>query len=551
MKKSISLLLAIIMLFSVVSVSAFAATIATPKATSSNDVGGIKVYWNKVDSAVKYNVYRRVGGSSSWMLVGTTTGTQVIDKGVTNGIYYVYSVRAYNSQGDYSAYNQSMTYTTKCVATPKLTSLTNDTNGLKLTWSAVSGATYRVYRRGAGSTTWTYLGTTSSTTYTDSKATSGKYWRYTVRAASSGYYSGFDTNGLYTMRLANPYSIKAVVVQNGVQVNWAKINGATGYRVYRRGAGESTWTCLGATSGNTFTDAKVVYGNYYRYTVRATRGNVFSWFHTNTPVLKYYPAYVTMSGSVGVVNSKLYAVADTGHKKNSEGSYSVPMSNPVIPRLPVRKGDIIGEFCYYNGYVYYTAGGEGSPWYSHSLYRCNPDFTGHKLIIKNPCVEDMSFEDQERYNNIQAGFIIIDNKIYPKYTSVNSDVLVQCVDLNTLKVSYTTNAPDISRIYGLDRHGLYIYNNTIFTCENYEYSEGEYDYIRFGSNQKTLYKGKNIELLYGCVNGYLYFSQSISEDTKYDGYDRMLKRVRLSDGYVEIVDKLSAGGSSDFFNYRG
>ena len=123
--------------------------------------------------------------------------------------------------------------------------------------------------------------------------------------------------------------------------------------------------------------------------------------------------------------------------------------------------------------------------------------------------------------------------------------------MNTLKVSYTTNAPDISRIYGLDRHGLYIYNNTIFTCENYENSEGEYDYIRLGSNQKTLYKGKNIELLYGCVNGYLYFSQTISEDTKYDGYDRMLKRVRLSDGYVEIVDKLNAGGSSDFFNYRG
>ena len=285
MKKSISLLLTIIMLFSVVSVSAFAANVATPKATSSNDVGGIKVYWNKVDSAVKYNVYRRVGGSSSWVLVGTTTGTQVIDKGVTNGIYYVYSVRAYNAQGDYSAYNQNMTYTTKCVATPKLTSLTNDSNGLKLTWSAVSGATYRVYRRGAGSTTWTYLGTTSSTTYTDSKATSGKYWRYTVRAVSSGYYSGFDTNGLYTMRLADPYSIKAVVVQNGVQVNWAKINGATGYRVYRRGAGQSTWTYLGAVSTNRFIDTKVAQNAYYRYTVRATNGGAISSFYSEGYVI--------------------------------------------------------------------------------------------------------------------------------------------------------------------------------------------------------------------------------------------------------------------------
>ena len=287
MKKLLSFILSIIMLFSVVSISAFAVGIATPKATSSNEISGIKVYWNKVDDAVKYNVYRRVGGSSSWVLVGTTTGTMVVDKGVSNGKYYVYSVRAYNSQGTYSAYNKNLTYTTKCVATPKLTSLVNDTNGLKLTWGAVSGASYRVYRRGAGSTSWTYLGTTNSTTFTDSKATSGAYWRYTVRAVSSGYYSGFDTNGLYTIRLANPYTIKASQVQNGVNVTWAKINGATGYRVYRRDAGQTSWTYLGATTGNTFKDTKVSYGaNYYRYTVRATRGNVYSGFYTDGAVVR-------------------------------------------------------------------------------------------------------------------------------------------------------------------------------------------------------------------------------------------------------------------------
>lgn len=287
MKRSISLALVIIMLFSVVNVSVFAVNIATPKATASNDVGGVKVYWGKVDGAVKYNVYRRVGGSSNWVLAGTTTGTKIIDKGVSNGKYYVYSVRAYNSQNSYSAYNKDMTYTVKCVATPKLTSLVNDTKGLKLTWSAVSGASYRVYRRGAGSSTWLYLGTTNSTTFTDSKATSGAYWRYTVRAISNGYYSGFDTNGLYTIRLANPYSIKAAQSDDGVKVTWAKINGATGYRVYRRGAGQTSWTYLGATTNNTFVDTKIGYGeNYYRYTVRATRGNVYSGFYSEGAVVR-------------------------------------------------------------------------------------------------------------------------------------------------------------------------------------------------------------------------------------------------------------------------
>ncbi len=317
MKKSISIFLAIIMLFSVVSVGTLAASITTPKATASNDVGGIKVYWNKVDNAVKYNVYRRAGGTNSWILAGTTTDTKIIDTSVSNGTYYAYSVRAYDVKGSYSAYNSKMTYTTKCVATPKLTSLVNDTNGLKLTWGAVSGASYRVYRRGAGSTSWTYLGTTNSTTFTDSKATSGKYWRYTVRAVSSGYYSGFDTNGLYTIRLANPYSIKASQAQGGVSVTWAKINGATGYRVYRRGAGQTSWSYIGATTGNTFKDTKVTAGQYYRYTVRATRGNVYSGFNTNgsvvlygTPITEYLPLEMHMRYGVGVAYTSITLNAD-------------------------------------------------------------------------------------------------------------------------------------------------------------------------------------------------------------------------------------------------
>ena len=64
----------------------------------------------------------------------------------------------------------------------------------------VSGATgYRVYRRGAGQSTWTYLGTVTTNTFTDKNVVKNNYYRYTVRAVS-GYYSGFDTNGLYIKR---------------------------------------------------------------------------------------------------------------------------------------------------------------------------------------------------------------------------------------------------------------------------------------------------------------------------------------------------------------
>ncbi len=287
MKKSISIILSILLVFGIFNFNVFAAEVETPKATASNAVGGVNVYWNAVDGAVKYCVFRRDAGSKTWNYVGVTTKTNLIDTKAANGKYYAYSVRAYNESGLYSDYNASLTYSVKCVATPVLTSIKNTTNGLQIKWNSVSGASYRVYRRGAGSTSWTYLGTTNSTTFTDSKATSGAYWRYTVRAISGGYYSGFDTNGLFTIRLANPYSIKGTVKVGYVNVTWGKVNGATSYRVYKRGAGSTYWSYLGTSTTTSFVDSTVVKGQYYRYTVKAMRGNVSSDFYTNSPAVKY------------------------------------------------------------------------------------------------------------------------------------------------------------------------------------------------------------------------------------------------------------------------
>ncbi len=350
MKKSISLVLAIIMLFSVVNVSVLAASIATPKVTSANAIGGVQVNWNKVNGAVKYNVYRRNAGQTSFTQIGTTANTTFLDKNAKNGQYYCYTVRAFNSTGGYSAYIKANTSTRKYVATPKLTKLVNSTDGLTLSWNSVlSGASYRVYRRGAGSSTWTYLGTVNGTTYTDSKATNGKYWRYTVRAVSSGYYSGFDANGLYTMRLANPYSLKASHSRKGIDVTWSKINGATGYRVYRRGAGQTSWTYLGATTDNSFRDNNVKLNEYYRYTVRATRGNIYSYFYSSGVVIQYATAIKNHLPKTLIFNPS----SDTTTKItiNTDGSvkgtYRNPergVTGPDYPKGLIICNDFIGKF---------------------------------------------------------------------------------------------------------------------------------------------------------------------------------------------------------------
>lgn len=307
MKKVCSLILIIAVVLSSFSISAVAASVATPTTWASNETVGIKVSWTAVSNAKKYNIYRRAAGSSSWVYLGTTTANVYLDDGVYNGKYYAYSVRAYDSTGNYSAYDKAKTYSVKCVNTPVLTSIKNVTAGIQINWGAVaSGCVYRVYRRGAGSSSWLYLGNTTSTSFVDGKATSGAYWRYTVRAVSSGFYSGFDTAGLYTMRLANPYSIKAVVNGTYVSLSWARINGATNYRVYRRGAGETYWTYLGSVDTPYCYDYSIQSDKYYRYTVRAARGNIYSDFYTNGPVVilksdinSHLPLSMGMSSGAG------------------------------------------------------------------------------------------------------------------------------------------------------------------------------------------------------------------------------------------------------------
>ncbi len=258
---------------------------ATPKATTTNEIGGVQVKWNAVAGATKYVVYRRQGGYKTWVNVGTTTGTTLLDKNVKSGIYYVYSVRAYNSDGQYSDFVTANTQTRKYMATPKLTTIYNHQNGLAIKWNAVAGVTngYRVYRRGAGSTYWTYLGTTKNLYFIDSqvKNRNGEYFRYTV-IADGGYHSKFDTTGLYLRRLANPTLNSAVSSKSGITVKWGAVKGTTGYYVYRKTA-NSTWVrvaAVGGTNNTTFLDKTAKKGTTYTYTVRAVYGNTLSSYYS-------------------------------------------------------------------------------------------------------------------------------------------------------------------------------------------------------------------------------------------------------------------------------
>ena len=251
----------------------------------TNTSGGILFKWNAVDGASAYRVYKRGAGERYWTYLDTVGSTSYTDPRVASGNYYRYTVIAVNA-GGYSTFHSGIFI--KRLANPYNIKATNNIDNVTVTWSRINGATaYRVYRRTAGVTYWTYLGTFSSTSYVDKNVKNNTYYRYTVRSACGNTFSDYNTNGALTLLVEAPKPKRVTTAETGVYFTWYGVSGAQSYRVYRRGAGEGYWTYLGATKGTDYFDTGVKNGCYYRYTVRAVKNSYFSGFDSVGITLKF------------------------------------------------------------------------------------------------------------------------------------------------------------------------------------------------------------------------------------------------------------------------
>ncbi|MCD7837576.1 MAG: fibronectin type III domain-containing protein, partial [Clostridiales bacterium] len=169
------------------------------------------------------------------------------------------------------------TFTIRCAA-PTISSVSNTTSGVKVTWSEVTGATgYRVYRKADGETSWTAVkSSTTSTSYTDTTAQSGTVYSYTVRAYTkvngSNIWGSYDASGKSIVRLNAPTLSSVSNAASGITVKWTQVEGAQGYRIYRKAGSASSWTAVKTVSGGStlsWTDTSVSNGTKYTYTVRA------------------------------------------------------------------------------------------------------------------------------------------------------------------------------------------------------------------------------------------------------------------------------------------
>ena len=162
--------------------------LAQPKVTVTNvaSTGKIKLSWEKVAGAVKYEVYRATSKTGTYTKLSTVTGTSLTNTSVEAGKTYYYKVRAiHTTSAANSAYSEIDSRTCD-LARPTLTVKLNSKGKPSLSWNKVDGAVkYQVYYATSKTGTYSLLKTVTGTSLTHSSAAAGQTLYYKVRAIHS------------------------------------------------------------------------------------------------------------------------------------------------------------------------------------------------------------------------------------------------------------------------------------------------------------------------------------------------------------------------------
>ena len=197
----------------------------TITATNVESSGKVRLTWDAVDGAVKYQIYRSTEPNGTYPLVYTVTGTKYTHTSGEAGVKYYYKVRAVASNTNANSACSPVKARTCDLARPDVSIARNNNGKPKLTWNAVPGAVkYQVYRADSKSGTYSLKYTTAKTSYTNTGAVNGNTYYYKVKAihsvsAANSAFSAVDSIEA-GLPVASSYSQQVVDRAMYIYRNW-------------------------------------------------------------------------------------------------------------------------------------------------------------------------------------------------------------------------------------------------------------------------------------------------------------------------------------------
>ena len=239
-----------------------------PELKITTSAGKPKIYWNAVDGAAKYWVYRSTDGKT-FKYYDSTTKTSYTNSSTSIGTTYYYKVKAVNANNAASDYSVSKSILCKPAAP---TVSINRSNGKpKLSWKAVSGATkYWIYRSTDGKN-FKYWDSTTKTSYTNSGAASGTKYYYRVKAVAvvNGKNVESASSNVKSLMTSLATPSVSITTSNGKpKLSWSKVTGADKYYVYRSTDGKN-FSYWDSTTKTSYVNSGAKKNTKYYYKVKA------------------------------------------------------------------------------------------------------------------------------------------------------------------------------------------------------------------------------------------------------------------------------------------
>ena len=242
--------------------------VAPPALTLESEPDGIRLNWDCPAGSAQYRVmlYR----DATWIKLCDTTDNTYLYTTVENGASYTFTVRCLNNAQTAFTGAAANQKTLAYFDAPRITGVTNESDGARITWTPVEGAAkYRLYVREGD--TWQTLADTASETYTHD-AEHEAYYTYTVSCLDesgnviSAYYPEGYTHQYFIPALLETPQIKgAENLEEGLRVYWDPIEDAERYRVMRKNS--NRWETLAEIETPYFLDTDVHSGQKETYTV--------------------------------------------------------------------------------------------------------------------------------------------------------------------------------------------------------------------------------------------------------------------------------------------
>lgn len=291
-------------------------TIDEVKTGSYNSV---EVSWQATENGDEdaYAVFRASSRKGSYKQIGTVAYRSGVkdysykDKNVTLGKKYFYKVlctkTAANGKTMKSAYS-GVKSVTAAPGTTTVTVSSSKAESLKISWKRVKASSskyvsgYAIYRSTSKNGTYKKIKTITNgktSSYIDSGLVTGNTYYYKVRvyqkAGGKTIYGAYSSVKSKQVVPAKP-TIQAVSANyNTVTVSWKKVDGSSGYKVYRAAEENGTYKAVKTiTSANTlsYKNTNLTTGQTYYYKVRA---------YVNKGGKKIYGAYSDVKSATPVL----------------------------------------------------------------------------------------------------------------------------------------------------------------------------------------------------------------------------------------------------------